>query len=409
MRLFCICSVLLPALAGVAFGEGTYQRTKDGKTIVWNNDPKPGDAAAWFGDRDRERYATKVGTLSWYAANGAVYVRYFGNMVRGKFNGMVNLHIKGRTDHAIFVDGQQTTPWAPGRAPSRRVAQFPALRPAKPAVAVEAPAEGPPTVRKTENVQRPALSASRVAPTRLRNSTARSTPKSESVPEQPAQPPIEDTQAKKLSEQRPGPASPPLTSKPASAVLPPTNSPARQAGVAEPEPPTEGPGVVQAESVLAAASSSPGEQPATPSSQSFPEQAAQPPMEDTSAVLIQPSEKSVPTPPTSKKSQAEVEDSLQSLARPPSSLLAVPETAASPEASPRLTKAEVINIANAKARTHGYNRTDYRRPEPQYNAAHKIWSVSYERRVADGMEEAGEHFSVIVDDKTKGTVLLLRR
>jgi hypothetical protein len=403
--------------AGVAFGEGTYQRTKDGKTIVWNNDPKPGDAAAWFGDRDRERYATKVGTLTWYTANGAVYVRYFGNMVRGKFNGMVNVHVKGETDHAIFVDGQQTTGWAAGRAPSRRVAQLPALRPAKPAVGAEAPAEGPPTVRKTENAQRPALSATRVAPTRLRNSTpkpvreqaARPTPNSESVPEQAAQHPIEDTPAKELSEQQARPANPAVISKPASAVLPPTNSPARQAGVAEAEPPAEGPGVVQAESALATASSSPGEQPATPSSQSFREQAAQPPMEDTPAVLIQPPEKSVSTPPTSKKSQAEVEDSLQSLARPPSSLLAVPEIAASPEASPRLTKAEVINIANAKARTHGYNRTDYRRPEPQYNAAYKIWSVPYERRVVDGMEEAGEHFSVIVDDKTKGTVLLLRR
>ncbi len=539
--------------AGVAFAEGTYQRTKDGKTIVWNNDPKPGDAAGWFGDRDRDRYATKVGTLTWYTADGAVYVRYFGNMVRGKFNGMVNLHLKGRTDYAIFVDGQQTTRWAAGPAPSRRVAQLPALRPAKPAVTAEALAEGPPAVRKTENVQRPALSASRVAPTRLRNGPARPTPDSESVPEQAAQHPIEDTPAKELSEQQAQPANPAVTSKPASAVIPPTNSPARQADVAEPEPPADVPGVVRAESALATASSSSGEKPATPSSQGFPEQAAQHPMEDTPAkkpseqragpanpaitskpaspapshvaepeapadvpgvgeaestlatassssgeqpatpssqsfpeqaaqrpmedtpakkpseqragsanpavtskpasavlpptnsparqagvaepepptegpgavqaesaqpgtpssqgfpeqaaqhpmenapaVLIQPSEKSVPTPPTSKKSQAEVEDSLQSLVRPPSSL-------------PRLTKVQVINIANAKARTHGYNRTDYRRPEPQYNAAYKIWSVSYERRVADGMEEAGEHFSVIVDDKTKGTVLLLRK
>ncbi len=153
-RLFCICSVLLPVFAGVAFGEGTYQRTKDGKTIVWNNDPKPGDAATWFGDRDGEGYATKVGTLTWYTANGAVYARYFGNMVRGKFDGMVNVHSKGKTNHAIFVDGQRTTRWATGPAPSWRVAQSRARRPAKPAAAAEAPAEGPPTVRETENAQR---------------------------------------------------------------------------------------------------------------------------------------------------------------------------------------------------------------------------------------------------------------
>jgi len=132
-------------------------------------------------------------------------------------------------------------------------------------------------------------------------------------------------------------------------------------------------------------------------------------MEDTPSIVIQPSKESVPTPPTSKKSQAEVEDSLQSLVGPPSSLLAIPETAGSPEARPHLTKEEVIKIANAKARTHGYNRADYQRAEPQYNAAYKIWSVSYEERIADGMAEAGKQFNVIVDDKTKGTVFVLRR
>ena len=153
--------------AGVAFGEGTYQRTKDGKTIVWNNDPKSGDTAAWFGDRDAEGYATKVGTLTWYTSNGAVYARYFGNVVRGKFDGMVNVHFKGRTDHAIFVDGQRTTRWAAGRAPSFRVAQQP-TKPAKPERTAEAPAEGP-RVQKSEvgsrkleqPAQQPALSESR--------------------------------------------------------------------------------------------------------------------------------------------------------------------------------------------------------------------------------------------------------
>jgi hypothetical protein len=417
-RLFCICSLLLPVFAGAAFGEGTYQRTKDGKTIVWNNDPKPGDAAAWFGDRDGEGYATKVGTLTWYTANGAVYARYFGNMVRGKFDGMVNVHSKGKTDHAIFVDGQRTTRWVAGRAPSLRVAQSQAWQPAKPAVAAEAPAEEPPSSRS-------------------RGTTARQAPNSESLRERAAQRSVEDTRAKELSEQRAPPANPAATAEPASAsasavVEPegpaegpqngreaenaqrPTSNAQRPmeepgSGVAEPEAPAEGPRVVQAESALATASSSSGEQPATPSSESFRGQAAQSPMEDTPSVSIQPSKESVPTPPTIKKSEAEVEDSLQSLARPPSSLLATPEKAGSPAASPRLTKEEVIKIANAKARTHGYNRIDYHRAEPQYNAAYKIWSVSYEQRAADGMAEAGEHFSVIVDDKTKGTVFLLGR
>ena len=450
--------------AGVAFGEGTYQRTKDGKTIVWNNDPKSGDAAAWFGDRDAEGYATKVGTLTWYTSNGAVYARYFGNMVRGKFDGMVNVHFKGRTDHAIFLDGQRTTRWAAGRAPSFRVTQQP-TKPAKPERIAKAPAEGPPHVREAENVQRPTSNAQR---------------------------PIEATPAKELPKQQPPPAKPAATAEPASAnvsavaepegrvegpqngreaenaqrptsnaqgtmeepgsamaepeapaegrptvretenVQRPTSNAQRPmaepaSGVAEPEAPAEGPRIVQAESAFAtsadgqtrggAASWSPAEQggkssPAgspTLSSEGFREQVAPPPMEDTPSFVIEPSKEPVPTPPTSRKSETEVEDSLQSLVGPPSSLLAIPEAAASPEASPRLTKQEVINIANAKARTHGYNRTDYRRAEPQYNAAYKIWSVLYEQRAADGMEEADKNFSIIVDDKTKGTVFMLRR
>jgi hypothetical protein len=52
-----------------------------------------------------------------------VYGRYFGHMVRGKFDGPVNVHSKGKTAHAIFVDGRRTSDWAVGPAPSRRVAQ----------------------------------------------------------------------------------------------------------------------------------------------------------------------------------------------------------------------------------------------------------------------------------------------
>jgi hypothetical protein len=366
VRLFCICGALLPVFVGVAFGEGAYQRTKDGKTLVWNNDPKTGDAAAWFGDRDGEGYATKVGTLTWHTANGAVYARYFGNMVRGKFDGPVNVHSKGKTDHAIFVDGQRTTHWVAGRAASLRVARQP-TKPAESEHIAEAPAEGPPIVREAGNAQRSTSNAQR---------------------------PSEGTPAKKLSEQRAPPAA-----KAAATAEPASAGASAVAEPEEPETPAEGPGVVQAESA----------QPATQSSESFHEQAVQSPMEDTPSLVIQPSKESVSTPPTSKKSEAEVEDSLQSLVRPPTSLLAIPEIAGSPEASPRLTKEEVINLANAKARTLGYSRNDYHRAEPQYNAAYKIWSVSYEQSATDGMEEAGKHFSVIVDVKTKGTVFLLRR
>ena len=452
--------MLLPLFAGAALGEGTYQRTKDGKTIVWNNDPKPGDTATWFGDRDGEGYATKIGTLTWYTPNGALYARYFGNMVRGKFDGMVNVHSKGKTDHAIFVDGQRTTRWAAGRAPSWRVAQSRARRPAKPAMKIaeeenaehrtpnvspsrsalraggQRPIEGtaaerPPIVRGTENVQRPTSNAQRpIEGTPAKEVSRQRTPPAKSAataepaavgpsgvaePEAPAegppavreagnaqrstsnvQRPIEGTPVPELSQQQTPPAKPAATAEPAFAG---------SSGVAEPEAPAEGPRVVQAESAQ------PLSEPERSTSRGpTPLRAGgQPPMEDTPSIVIQPSKESVPTPPTSKKSQAEVEDSLQSLVGPPSSLLAIPETAGSPEARPHLTKEEVIKIANAKARTHGYNRADYQRAEPQYNAAYKIWSVSYEERIADGMAEAGKQFNVIVDDKTKGTVFVLRR
>ena len=110
--LFVFSALLL--FASVAFGAGDYQRTKDGKTTVWNAEPKPGDEAAWFGDRDGEGYATGAGTLTWYTAKGNVYGRYFGNMVRGKFTGRVNVHSKGKTGHATFADGKRISRWAAG-------------------------------------------------------------------------------------------------------------------------------------------------------------------------------------------------------------------------------------------------------------------------------------------------------
>ena len=150
----------------LAFGAGSYQPTKDGKTIVWNENPKPGDSAAWSGHRDRDGYATGFGTLTRYrsqpqagsgrgaSAKPTVDSRYFGNMVRGKFGGPVNLHSNGKTAYVIFVDGRPTGRWTAGPAPSR-------IQLVKKQVATgpEAPAEGPRTeqsVAKTGNVQRPA-------------------------------------------------------------------------------------------------------------------------------------------------------------------------------------------------------------------------------------------------------------
>jgi hypothetical protein len=104
---------------------GVYQRTKDGRTFVWNNFPRPGDAATWSGARDQNGYATGSGTLTWYKsertivtgsnipspAKGNVMLnRYTGRMVKGKFQGLVvGADATGQTFHGTFVNGAKTS------------------------------------------------------------------------------------------------------------------------------------------------------------------------------------------------------------------------------------------------------------------------------------------------------------
>lgn len=87
--------------------------------MVWNSAPKPGDVATWVGDRNRERYASGFGTLTWYTASGKIFARYYGNMVDGKFDGPVNAHSNGRVAHATFTEGTRVSPWAGGAATLR--------------------------------------------------------------------------------------------------------------------------------------------------------------------------------------------------------------------------------------------------------------------------------------------------
>jgi hypothetical protein len=119
--------------------------------VIWNDNPKHGESAVWSGGRDQEGYATGFGTLTWYrlqtgpeTGKATVRGRYFGNMVRGKFEGAVNLHANGKTAYAIFSEGGRTTRWVPGAAPSR----IPLAKHQTTAQS-EARAEGP---RKEQNV-----------------------------------------------------------------------------------------------------------------------------------------------------------------------------------------------------------------------------------------------------------------
>src|SRR5881398_2176710 len=65
LRSLFVCSALL-LFASVAYGAGSYQRTRDGKTLVWNDSPKRAEEAMWSGKRDKIGFATGSGTLTRY-------------------------------------------------------------------------------------------------------------------------------------------------------------------------------------------------------------------------------------------------------------------------------------------------------------------------------------------------------
>ena len=111
-----------------------YQHTKDGRTVVWNNFPRPGDSATWSGARDANGYATGYGTLTWYKSERTVVTgsnlsspikgtvvrgRYSGRMVKGKFQGLVvNVDANGQIFHGTFLNGAKTSDWIAGQPPS---------------------------------------------------------------------------------------------------------------------------------------------------------------------------------------------------------------------------------------------------------------------------------------------------
>ena len=271
-RFLFVCSALL-LFANVARGEGAYQRTRNGKTLVWNNHPKFGDEAAWSGSRDRGGYARGFGTLIWYTKQSLFvrptpYARYWGNMVRGKFDGPVNVHSKGKTHYAIFADGVRTTRWATGPAPSRGSAQ-------------------PPGAVAGQNI--------------------------------------------------------------------------------EPEAPAEGPLFQRSE---------------------------------IRSRMLEVRDQSEGWP------GAGVDDSLQILVWPPPSLRlrSVGTKSASPVANARLTKEEVVDLADAVARARGYDLTEYQRPKLQYDPADQIWLLSYDQNRA-----VRKHFTVAVGDRSKRITVIESR
>jgi len=196
LTLVC-CGLLLSAASAIS-ADGRYQRTKDGKTMVWNDHPAPGDLATWSGDRDAEGYADGFGTVTWYTGGTmqgkeTLYAYYFGNMVHGKFNGPVNGHSKGVTNHALFLHGKRTTRWAAG--PTRswsmpRGRTEPVATPA-PVVLAKAELQKAPDFNPSPAPVRPTAS-----PLNARSANApRPLPDYSSLREQPAPSPVQDIPA----------------------------------------------------------------------------------------------------------------------------------------------------------------------------------------------------------------------
>lgn len=127
IRSLFVCSALL-LFASVAYGAGSYQPTRDGKTLVWKDSPKRGEEATWSGRRDKNGFAAGSGTLTWYQVEptivtgsnipdarryGVVISRCTGKMVEGKFEGAVTyVDANGKRLQATFVNG--------GKRPAKR-------------------------------------------------------------------------------------------------------------------------------------------------------------------------------------------------------------------------------------------------------------------------------------------------
>jgi hypothetical protein len=437
VRVIVIC-VGLFLTAGAVSAQGDYQRTKDGKTLVWNDEPKPGDAAVWSGDRDAEGYATGAGTLVWYQANGHVFGRYFGNMVKGRFDGEVNVHSNGRTAHAIFENGKRASIWVRGPAPSRSEIDRRLTLMAEP---VEKPREkGPKTEEKTVQKEPIVRKAQPVVPS---ENIEASTPKSVAVEAPKKQSAIVETPVEQSS---PSPTLNPTPkdlasegAKQETQRLEPdgteikTEAPIPKLSPTEPtgsQLPTFSsgsglaPGQVHPDSGLDARLSE-QEQRKDAANPPLPPLGISPARPTPEQIVIQPliggetpkqeaASGTVTSLPPVSEAKARMDQSLGALVRPPSALhiTSVPtpsptasiekiEATPTPNAGAHLTQEEAIALADSEARNQGYDLGEFRRPKADYSAANHRWSLFYDQKSGSGMPEIGKYFTATVDDATK--------
>ena len=361
-RLIFLCCAFVAFATGV-FGAGEYQQTKDSKTTIWNGNPKAGETSTWSGDRDKENYATGFGDLTMYDANGKAYALYYGKMVRGKFEGPVNLHTNGRTSHAYFVDGDRVTAWGWRAAKSTMTASEAALVEKR-----RAEAEKIAATRKKEEVK--------AEPTPVKKNEI-----AEKIKETPAQPtePVAKGTETYHAEATPEPPVMKEKTKPTSAETntlartetSPAGSPVR--AFLEPTP------------LPKVAESSP------------------PPIEATLSPAESPE---VARESAEKKNRDNV--SVNALVGPPSALRSTEENSSARSSansaaseSDRLTESDAVSLADTEARNQGYNLDNYERPKADYSEVKRKWILYYDLKKSADRSLRAAPLSVTVEDSTK--------
>ena len=445
-RLVCLTVLLTLLFANGAYAEGTYQRTEDRKkALVWNNDPQPGDAATWSGDRDADGYATGPGTLKWFRVERGFMTgsnisgrkrtpisSYSGTMAHGKFNGGVMTVDHGKTYHATFADGHKKGHWTAG-----------------PLVSKAESAETAPGVEKAERVESATSTEAATearSPEKVSEEKTQARVAEESTSDVPAEGPAEEKSEVQKPETSESTASKPEKPAATQQASPPLIA---QASTEEPDqsstpraPATRKaalqPGAVRAierptrpvtkksevEPVMRAERAKP-ESTDKPSKIAKPA-ASQPPKVDMPLSEDIPAEGPVAAgaektqSPSSKSAKAEppatketpTDNSIRTLTGPPSSLhvnappetnppmqISTPPTAAvaSPAAGPKLTAVQAMDIADIEARTKGYDLGEFQLPKADYNAATDTWSVGYVARDAD---KTDKKLILTIQDKT---------
>ena len=403
-RLILVCGGLLLA-ASAAFGQGEYQQTKDGKTQIWNGNPKPGETATWDGDRDKENYATGFGALTYYTARGSVFAHYYGNMVHGKLEGPVNVHTNGKTAHAYFVDGGRVTNWSHGPAPSKMgIPEEAVVEKRK----VQAEKEAAATKKAAAAEKKAKIEAEKARSVEAAASKPEPTPEDNvqkaevSAAEKPAPEAVKKEPEPVVAEK---PSEPPTTPSPTRKFDEPTPIPAKSEIASQPPPPDHG---EPRKSEVSGLSESPQPFLERPVTESTPPSIQETPPATQESATESKSEITRESSPASTKTESSRDVSLNSLVGPPSSLRTTSEasapktkaeTSTSRDNAP-LTETEAISLADTEARIQGFHLDDYQRPKVDHSAVKGRWSLFYGLKEGSTGGENGP-LTVTVEDKTR--------